>query len=352
MPSTISIVVPCFNESEVLPLLFQRLRDLPKIEGLELEYVLVDDGSSDDTWQQIQAMATQFPNWTAIRLSRNFGHQRALWTGLKAARGDAVFVIDADLQDPPELLEEFVDKWRKGHEVVYGVRKKRKEGWVKRTAYRVFYRFLKKVADIEIPLDSGDFCLMDRCVVDQLLSFNEPDPFIRGARAWVGFDQIPLEYERDARAAGREKYGVKQLMELAVNGLLSYSAKPLRLLMIVGLILAGVSSAGFASSLVCILLGVDLIGMTPSLGLVCGSIGFVGGCNLFGIGLVGEYVFKSFEGIKSRPTAVVADTVQFSNAASTPQDVPSVVDTLQMDRHSNQHSAQVSNDVESNRKAA
>lgn len=310
MSTKISIVIPCFNEAEVLPLLFQRLNELPGLPDTELDFVLVDDGSTDNTWQQIRAFAEQNKCSKALRLSRNFGHQRALWAGLQAAQGDAVMVIDADLQDPPELLDEFVEKWRQGNQVVYGVRQKRKEGLIKRMAYKSFYRILGKLSDIRIPLDSGDFCLMDRCIVDQLLEFNEPSPFIRGARAWVGYDQVPLEYERDARAAGKEKYGLKQLVDLAINGLLSYTQKPVRFLMVTGaLLFAAAGVFGFAAG-VLLLSGSSVFGLPVSTVLLSVLIGMVGGCNLMGLGVVGEYVAKTLECMKSRPTAVVAEVAE------------------------------------------
>lgn len=306
--SRISIVVPCYNEAEVLPLLYDRLKNLQPPPGVILEFILVDDGSTDNTWEQIRSFADFHPDWNAIRLSRNFGHQRALWTGLQAASGDAILVIDADLQDPPELLEEFVRLWRQGNEVVYGVRRNRKEFWGKRLAYLGFYRLLEKIADIRIPLDSGDFCLMDRRVVDQLLQLQEPSPFIRGARAWVGYRQVPLVYDRDARAAGTEKYKLRQLFDLAVNGLFSYSQKPVRWLLGLGLLVAGLSLV-----LVVGALGLGWYAGSVTLArvavILAGVIGMVGGLNLFGLGIVGEYVFKAFEATRSRPITVVAERV-------------------------------------------
>ncbi|HMO37451.1 MAG TPA: glycosyltransferase family 2 protein, partial [Gemmatales bacterium] len=194
LPATplISLVIPCYNEAEVLPLLFERIQEEACSWLIDYEVILVDDGSQDDTWHYMQEFHTRDSRWKAVRLSRNFGHQLALWTGLQHAIGDAVVVLDADLQDPPEIIPQFLDKWQAGFDVVYAVRQKRKEGLLKRTAYWCYYRCLRLLSEISIPLDSGDFCVMDRRVVQALLSCCEQEPFIRGLRAWVGFRQTGL----------------------------------------------------------------------------------------------------------------------------------------------------------------
>ncbi|MEC9091927.1 MAG: glycosyltransferase family 2 protein [Planctomycetota bacterium] len=310
MSKTVSIVVPCFNEAEVLPLLYDRLIHLPQIEGIDFEIILVDDGSTDSTWPQLKAFAQTRPYWKAVRLARNFGHQKALWTGLSRATGEAVFVIDADLQDPPELIEEFIHLWECGSDVVYGVRRKRKEGFLKRFAYASFYRILAKVADVRIPLDAGDFCLMDRKVIQAMQLAREPNPFIRGARAWVGFQQTAYEYERDSRAAGVEKYRLKQLFELATNGLFSYSSKPLKGIAWAGVLMGGVSVLLAVAALVLSWWGAGF--WSDNLGTVglVSVMGLFTAIQLIAIGLVGVYVGRTLEMASQRPTAIVSDLVE------------------------------------------
>ena len=306
---TITILIPCFNESDVLPLLYDRLRQLSHPDGCELNVLFIDDGSTDSTWAQLEAFALNHEGWDAIRLARNFGHQRALWVGLQNVDSDAVFTIDADLQDPPELIGEFAAEWFRGTHIVYGVRRKRKESVFKRLAYNSFYRILDRVADIKIPLDSGDFCLMDRKVVSAILLSRESMPFIRGLRAWVGFNHQPIEYERDSRAAGIEKYNLSMLVELAVDGLFGYSKKPIRLIGIVaGMVILFASLAG-AVSLTAFMAGVFSLTLFAFLGfsslflLATGSI-------LGAIGIVGEYVIRIFESSSQRPVAIMRETTQ------------------------------------------
>ena len=198
----ISIVIPCYNEKEVLGQLYARLTSAAEKWNEPFEVILVDDGSEDETWQLIKKMHDRDSRWKIIRLARNFGHQTAISSGIYHARGDCVIIIDADLQDPPEELHRFVTKWREGYDVVYAIRAKRKENFVKKLCYKAFYRVLGTLADIDIPYDSGDFCLMDRKVVDLLSAMPERNRFVKGLRSWVGFRQIGLEYERSARAAG------------------------------------------------------------------------------------------------------------------------------------------------------
>src|SRR4051812_8115795 len=226
-PPEISIVVPLFDEQENVGELHRRVADA--IDGLDLsgEIVLVDDGSRDRTARLIDALAARDARVVAVHLSRNFGHQAAVTAGIDRARGRAVVVMDADLQDPPELLGEMVGRWRDGYEVVYAVRRRRKESLLKRAAYSAFYRLLGAIGDCEIPRDSGDFCLMDRRVVDAMKSLPERVRFVRGLRAFVGFRQVGLAYDRPGRAAGTTKYSLGKLVRLAVDGLVSFSGQPL-----------------------------------------------------------------------------------------------------------------------------
>ena len=247
-----------------------------------------------------------------MRLARNFGHQIALWTGLQYATGDLIAVLDADLQDPPEVLPRFFDKSAQGYDVVYGVRRKRKECFLKRAAYADYYRILRICSEIPIPLDSGDFCVMDRQVVQAILQTSEQDPFIRGLRAWVGFRQTALEYERNARAAGEVKYTLGKLFRLAANGIFSFSTRPLRMASYLGF---GVSICSFLGVIFTLLqrifaeqfAAIDLQPV-PGYATVVIAVLFVGGVQLICLGILGEYVGRIYANSKGRPHSVVAET--------------------------------------------
>jgi len=301
----ISIVIPCYNEKEVLDQLYARLTSAAEKWNEPFEVILVDDGSEDETWQLIKKMHDRDSRWKIIRLARNFGHQTAISAGIYHAQGDCVIIIDADLQDPPEELHRFITKWREGYDVVYAIRAKRKENFVKRLCYKAFYRVLGALADIDIPYDSGDFCLMDRKVVDLLSAMPERNRFVRGLRSWVGFRQTGLEYERSARAAGEVKYTFRKLIKLALDGIFSFSTVPLRI----------ATYFGFAVSLVA-LLGViftflqrifaDLflrigLGPVPGFATTVIAILFLGGVQLVCIGIIGEYMGRIYDEVKGRP---------------------------------------------------
>ncbi len=303
--TTVTVVVPCYNEQAVLPQLFARLGKAADEWGTRFEAVLVDDGSTDDTWPMLLAQHQRDGRWKAVRLARNFGHQLALRAGLQAARGDVVAVIDADLQDPPEALAEFLAKWAEGHDVIYGVRRKRRESWLKRTAYFAFYRLLSRLAEVDMPLDAGDFCVMDRRVVDLIRAMPERRPFIRGLRSWVGFRQLAYPYDRQPRAAGQTHYSVRRLMGLAMDGILSSSILPLRLATVLGLAISFFSFLGAALVLLMKLLpgffarfGLAAI---PGTALISISILFFGGVQLVVLGILGEYIGRIYENVKGRP---------------------------------------------------
>jgi polyisoprenyl-phosphate glycosyltransferase len=226
----------------------------------------------------------------------------AISAGLDYAQGDGVIIMDADLQDPPEVLPQFIAKWREGHEVVYAIRAQRKEGWFKRSLYALFYRLLQRIASIEIPLDSGDFCLMDRRVVDILNGMPERNRFVRGIRSWVGLDQIGLEYERQARYAGRVKYSYRRLVYLALDGLISFSFVPLRMITIVGFSISAISilmAIGYTIQKITIGLN------PPGFATTIVAIFFLAGIQLITLGVIGEYVGRIFEEVKQRPLYIV-----------------------------------------------
>jgi dolichol-phosphate mannosyltransferase len=298
----ISIVIPVFDEQGNLPILYERLSRVMQSTEPEYEIIFVDDGSRDSSLRLLRDLAGQDPRVIVVELARNFGHQVAISAGIDHAHGCAVIIMDADLQDPPETLPRFIEKWREGHDVVYAIRTNRKEGWFKRTAYSLFYRLLQRIASIEIPLDAGDFCIMDRRVVDILVSMPERNRFVRGIRSWVGLDQIGLEYERDARYSGKPKFTLNRLIYLAMDGLISFSYIPLRTITIVG----------FGVSLMSILLAAfyAIKKMTyglspPGFATTVVAIFFLAGIQLITIGVIGEYVGRIFEEVKRRPLYII-----------------------------------------------
>ncbi len=295
---TLSVVVPLYNEQENVPELYRRLTAAIEGLGIDYELVLVDDGSRDRTPAMIDELNARDPRVTVVHLSRNFGHQPAISAGIDIASGRAIVLMDGDLQDPPEVLGQFVARWREGFEVVYAIRTKRKENALKRFAYFAFYRLLRVVSDLQIPLDSGDFCLMDRKVVDVMKHLPEQMRFVRGLRTFVGFRQVGLEYERAGRAAGEPKYTFRALMKLAIDGLLSFSSYPLRLVTYLGM-----ASAGLAIVLACWVFYDAFRSQTTPRGWASTVVVvlFMGAIQMISLGVIGEYVRRIFVESKRRP---------------------------------------------------
>jgi len=298
----LSVVLPVQDEEDNIPLLYSRLHSVLEKTGMDCEMIFVDDGSRDKSLERLHVLAAQDHRVIVVELARNFGHQVAITAGLDHARGNAVIVMDADLQDPPEVLPQLIVKWREGHDVVYAIRQQRKEGWFKRTTYAVFYRLLRRVANVEIPLDAGDFCIMDRTVVNLLRSMPERNRFVRGIRSWVGLRQTGMPYERQARNAGRPKYSFARLMLLALDGLISFSYTPLRVASLSGV---GISLLSF------LLAGFYFIkkmttGLNPpGFATLVVAIFFLAGIQLITIGVMGEYIGRIFDEVKRRPLYVV-----------------------------------------------
>jgi dolichol-phosphate mannosyltransferase len=298
----ISVVLPVYNEAENIRVVYDRLVHVLENEHLDFEILFVDDGSNDESAQNLDDLEASDGRVRVIGLARNFGHQVAITAGLDFARGKAVAVMDADLQDPPEVLPLFIAKWREGHDVVYAIRERRKENWLLRTSYVIFYRLLRRVANIAIPLDAGDFCIMDRRVVDLLKSMPERSRFVRGIRSWVGLKQVGLAFERHARHAGTSKYTVGRLMLLALDGLISFSYVPLRI----------ITALGLSVSLLSLLLAVFFFAKKLIYGLnppgyasLMVSIFFLAGIQLITLGVIGEYVGRIFEEAKRRPMYIL-----------------------------------------------
>jgi dolichol-phosphate mannosyltransferase len=300
----LSIVIPLFNEEDNLAELHRRLMDTLAPLGISYELLLVNDGSRDSTPRLLDDLAQSDEHITVIHLSRNFGHQPAVCAGLDHARGSIVMIMDGDLQDPPEVIPQFIERWRDGYDVVYAVREKRKEGPLKRLGYFTFYRLLNLISDLRIPLDSGDFCLLDRCVVDALQSLPEKKRFVRGLRTFVGFRQTGLAYERAAREAGEPKYTLRSLLGLAIDGLISFSSYPLRLVTYCGLL-----SAVFALLMTIWVLYDAYASQSAPRGWASTIVVilFMGSVQLLSLGIVGEYVRLIFQESKGRPTYIVRE---------------------------------------------
>jgi polyisoprenyl-phosphate glycosyltransferase len=312
----VGLIIPCYNEESVLPSMLDRLNDVFSRWSYTPYVLFVDDGSADRTYELLQTACREDARFACLRFSRNFGHQIAVSAGLKHIRGDVVCVLDADLQDPPEFLEDMINKWKEGYDVVYGIRQKRKEALLLRMAYSLFYRLLKRIANIDIPLDAGDFSLMDRRVVDRINDMPEHNRFIRGLRGWVGYRQIGIPYERAGRQAGAPKYNVRRLLQLALDGLISFSSVPLRVATWVG---AMASVLGFFL-IVWALYSKFVYGITPSgwTSLAVMML-FFGGIQLIVLGIIGEYVGRIFDEVKNRPHFLVENMCGWLQDESHPQ---------------------------------
>ena len=306
MGKKISILVPIYNSAAFMNLLLEAIDDQRQQSNWDLELVLVDDGSRDKSYEKIEELSKKYQYIKGIKLSKNFGHQIAVKTALSHCTGEYIAIIDDDLQDPPSLLPQFFEQLDKGYDVAYGVRKKRKESLIKRLAYSSFYRILKGMSDIHIPIDSGDFCVMKKHVVDNMLKLQEQNPFLRGIRAWVGFKQIGVEYDRSARIDGQSGYTLKKLLKIAVDGIFSFSSAPIRLITVIGFIgfgfatlytlltlygyfFKGIETKGFATLAI-------LISFFSSLILIC-------------LGIIGEYIVRIYDEVRNRPYVVIEKTI-------------------------------------------
>ena len=304
----ISIVSPLYDESETFPHLIKRLNEVMDSSDLTIEIVLIDDGSRDNTAELMQALALSDERYHCVFLARNHGHQLALTAGLAHARGtEGIMVIDGDLQDPPELLKQFYPYLKQGNDVVYAVRKKRKEGVLKRSAYFLFYRILKSISYIDIPLDSGDFALISRRVVDIMNKMPEESRYLRGMRTWVGFKQIGVEYERSERQAGESKYSFSMLFKLAYNGIFNFSEFPIKFVSRLGGLTVIVALIYFISVVIKKFFYQQVIeGFTSLLFMII----LFSGVQLIALGVIGEYVLRVFFQSKNRPLFIVKETIK------------------------------------------
>jgi dolichol-phosphate mannosyltransferase len=300
----ITIIAPIFNELENIPELYHRMREVMSSVGETWELILVDDGSRDGSTDMIRKLAETDDHVRPVIFARNFGHQIAVTAGLDYSRGDAVIIIDADLQDPPEVILDLIAKWREGYEVVYAVRKEREgETWFKKTTASLFYRIIYKITDVKIPLDTGDFRLLDRKVVNIMSKMRERHRFLRGMASWVGFKQIGVEYKRAARFAGVTKYPFNKMLKLALNAVTSFSYVPLQIATYIGFIAAALSIISIPVVIVLRLVGTtQLTGQATTLIMVL----FLGGVQLISLGIIGEYIGRIYDEVKGRPIYVVA----------------------------------------------
>jgi len=300
-----SIIAPIYNELGNIPELYPRLRDVMDQTGEPWELILVDDGSTDGSTDVIRKLGENDPRVRPVIFARNFGHQIAVTAGIDYSRGEAVVIIDADLQDPPEIILDLINKWSEGYEVVYAVREEREgETWFKRTTASLFYRLIYKITDVDIPLDTGDFRLMDKKVVAVMKQMREKHRFLRGMSAWVGFKQIGVKYKRKPRYAGETKYPLNKMIKLALNAITSFSYFPLQLATYIGFIAAGLSV--LAIPIVAILrltTGTVLLGQVTTLIIVL----FLGGVQLIALGIIGEYIGRIYDEAKGRPLYIVAE---------------------------------------------
>ena len=315
-----SFVVPVFNEREGLQELRRRVSAvLSDLDGTA-EVLLVDDGSTDGSWEVMQAIAAEDERFRAIALSRNFGHQVAVSAGLDRSRGQAVVIMDADLQDPPELVPEMARRWREGNEVVYAVRQARlQETRLKRVTAAAYYRLLRRMTETDIPRDVGDFRLVDRRVVDIITNMPERSRFLRGMFAWAGFSQVGVTYTREGRHAGETKYPMKKMLRFATDGVVNFSRTPLRMALNAGFV---VSALAFLLGIVAISARIVDVFTTPGWASLLVATTFLGGIQLIVLGVIGEYVGRIYEEVKRRPLYIVREESGVAGARPEQDDDP------------------------------
>ena len=309
----LSVIVPCYNEAAVLRATHERLsRTLGSLPDIEFEIIFVDDGSSDDTFHLLTDLHASDRRVRVVRLSRNFGHQVAVTAGLADASGDAIAIIDADLQDPPEVIPEMVELWKAGNDVVYGSRVTRDgESRFKLWTAKAFYRMINRLSDTEIPVDTGDFRLIDRKVADVLLAMPERGRFLRGMVSWVGFKQTPIFYKREARHAGKSKYPLLKMIRFAMDGIVSFSILPLRLAALTGLAAIWIALAGIVVAVVVRVFALYDLRLGRGWASLFVAIMFMGGVQLLCLGLIGEYLGRIYTEVKQRPLYAVRERLGF-----------------------------------------
>ena len=304
MKPTFSIIAPIYNEIGNLPELYRRVKNVMEGLGETWELILVDDGSRDGSTEMIRKLAQSDEHVSPLIFARNFGHQIAVTAGLDFSQGKAVVIMDADLQDPPEVIPDMVAKWREGYHVIYAVRTEREgESWFKTFTASLFYRLIYRITDVKIPLDTGDFRLMDRKVVDVMNKMREKHRFLRGMSAWVGFRQVGVPYKRAARLTGETKYPLKKMVRFASDAITGFSYFPLQLAMYIGFIVAGLSIIAIPVAVIIRIAGNQITGQATTLIAVL----FLGGVQLICVGILGEYIGRIYDEVKGRPLYVVSE---------------------------------------------
>ncbi len=323
----LSLVIPIYNEEEVLPTLDARLKELITTVGVDTEVVFIDDGSKDSSLELLRGLAAAEPRYRVVAFARNFGHQRAITAGMDAARGKAIVVMDADLQDPPEVVRDMLAKHREGYDVVFGKRRTREgETWFKLFSAKLFYRLFRAMIPIEVPLDTGDFRLMSRRVVLTMRGLRETHRFVRGLVAWVGFKQTAVEYDRAARAAGETKYPLKKMIAFAIDGIASFSVLPLRAATYLGVLVGTASVLYGIAAVITHLVGATVPGWTTTVVLVS----FLFSVQFLMMGVLGEYVGRIYEQVKGRPLYIVAERINFKRRTKSAE-VPQAATTTDVD---------------------
>jgi glycosyltransferase involved in cell wall biosynthesis len=305
MKPVYSIIAPIFNEKGCFDELYRRVSEVMNSTAEEWELVLVDDGSTDGSTELIRQLAEKDSRVRPVIFARNFGHQIAVTAGLDYCRGDAAVIIDADLQDPPEVILELIQKWREGYQVVYALRTEREgETWFKKTTASLFYKVIFRITDVKIPMNTGDFRLLDRKVIDVMNGMRERHRFLRGMSAWVGFKSVAVPYKRAARFAGTTKYPFKKMMKLALTAVTSFSYMPLQIAMVLGFISAGVSILAIPVVAIMRMVGTQFfLGQATTLIAVL----FLGGVQLICVGFLGEYVGRIYDEVKGRPLYITSE---------------------------------------------
>ena len=302
----ISIVVPIYNSASFIDKLVEAIDIEKRKNNWNLELILVEDGSGDNSFEKITKLSETYPYIKGVKLSRNFGHQASVRTGLQFCKGDYIAIIDDDLQDPPSLLPQFFNYLDNGYDVAYGVRKNRKENFIKILSYKFFYKIIRAISDIKIPLDSGDFCVMKKQVAENMLLLQEKNPFLRGIRSWVGFKQIGVEFERHQRVGGKSGYTLKKLLKIASDGIFSFSNFPIRIITLLGtfgLFIAILYSIYIISKF--IFWGIESPGFVTTVLFIA----FFGSLNLICLGIIGEYISRIYAESKNRPHVIIEKTI-------------------------------------------
>jgi len=316
MSEKISVIIPCFNESENIESSYERINQNVKNISENYELIFVDDGSTDNSFSKLFNLSNKNKKLKIVKLSRNFGHQNAIFAGLENSSGDCIFIIDADLQDPPELFTEMHKKWKdEGYQVVYGVRKKRKGNFIKLLLYSAYHKLFKLLSNLNDNNDLADFCLIDKKIKDYLINLKEKNIYFRGLRTWIGFKQTGIEYTRENRNAGKSKYSIFKLYNLALNGITNFSTKPLSLIFFLGFIIFFLSLLLIIFYVMQKLYNFEFLGVLPEqvpgfYTLVIILIIF-GSFNLICLGLIGEYIGRLYEEVKSRPKFYVDEKINF-----------------------------------------